>query len=130
LRRAQIELNRKMAMVPTGNWGIPAAYSPASKTAWLVARKALRHLTGISTLRGPQAQDRTWPDRDVHLTGEPGWRGRVVEALQDEELEAALPFLDWPALREKAQGWMTKPSGGASLLVELLSLQLSLKATR
>jgi asparagine synthase (glutamine-hydrolysing) len=130
LRRAQIALNRKMAMVPTGNWGIPAAYSPASKTAWLVARKALRHLTGISSLRGPQAQDRTWPDRDVHLTSEPGWRGRVAEALQDEELETSLPFLDWPALRGKAQDWMTTPSGGASLLVELLSVQLFLKATR
>lgn len=130
LRRAQIELNRKMAMVPTGNWGIPAAYSPSSKTAWLVARKALRHLTGISTLRGPQAQDRTWPDRDVHLTGEPGWRGRVTAALQDEELESALAFLDWPSLREKAVQWLDKPSGGASLLVELLSVQLFLKATR
>lgn len=130
LRRAQIELNRKMALVPTGNWGIPAAYSPASKTAWLVARKALRHLTGISTLRGPQAQDRTWPDRDVHLTSEAGWRGRVITALQDEELESTLSFLDWPMLREKAKEWLDKPSGGASFLVELLSVQLFLKATR
>ena len=130
LRRAQIALNRKMAMVPTGNWGIPAAYSPLSKTAWLIARKGLRHLTGISTLRGPQAADRTWPDRDVHLTSESGWRGRVAEAIRDQELEAALPFLDWHALREQAQHWMTEPSGGASLLVELLSLQLFLKVTR
>jgi asparagine synthetase B (glutamine-hydrolysing) len=130
LRRAQIELNRSMAMVPTGNWGIPAAYSPFSKTAWLAGRKALRHLTGISSLRGPQAQDRTWPDRDQHLCSEPHWRDRVAAALEDEELESVLSFLDWPALREKARQWMAKPSGGASLLVELLSLQLFLKTTR
>jgi hypothetical protein len=40
-----------------------------------------------------------------------------------------LPFLDWPLLRDKARGWMSRPSGGASLLVELLSLQMFLKST-
>ena len=130
LRNAQLRLNRELALVPTGNWGIPAAYSPAAKTAWLVGRKLLRHLTGIHSLRAPQAEDRTWGDRDTHLCSEPEWRGRVADALADEELEAMLPFLDWPLIRERASGWMAKPSGGASFLVELLTLRLFLRDAR
>lgn len=127
LRNAQRQLNRELAMVPTGNWGIPAAYSPVAKTAWLISRKILRHMTGNHSLRAPHAEDRTWADRDVHLCSEPAWNGRVAEALADEELEAALPFLDWPLIRERAPHWMTKPSGGAAFLVELLTLRLFLK---
>jgi hypothetical protein len=130
LRRAQLSLNRPLAVVPTGNWGMPAAYSPAAKTGWLIARKLLRHLTGNQKLSAPSAKDRTWGDRDSHLCNEPNWRGRVAEALQDPNLEEALPFLDWPQVREQAVGWMSQPSGGASFLVELLSLQLFLKDTR
>jgi hypothetical protein len=127
LRHAQLLLNRALALVPTGNWGIPAAYSPAAKTAWLVGRKALRHVTGNQSYRAPHAKDRTWPDRGQHLRDEAGWRKRVSDAIADEHLEATLPFLDWPLLRQKAQLWMTNPSGEASLLVELLSLQMFLK---
>lgn len=130
LRSAQWQLNPDLASVPTGNWGMPASYSPLAKTAWLVARKALRHLTGNSRFRAPHAEDRTWPDRDKHLCEEAGWQGRVAAAIADPELESALPFLDWPMLRTKAQEWMSRPSGGASLLVELLSLQMFLKSTK
>ncbi len=130
LRSAQWQLNPKLASVPTGNWGMPASYSPLAKTAWLVGRKMLRHLTGNQRFRAPHAEDRTWPDRDTHLADEKGWQSRVAAAISDPELESALPFLEWPLLRAKAQEWMSRPSGGASLLVELLSLQLFLKNTR
>jgi hypothetical protein len=129
LRQAQLLLNHALALVPTGNWGIPAAYSPAAKTGWLVGRKALRHLTGDQSFRAPQAKDRTWPDREEHLQEQLGWRKRITDALADPQLEAALPFFDWPLLRERAQQWLDKSSGGASLLVELLSLRLFLKRT-
>lgn len=123
LRHAQVQLNKKAAMIPTANLGMPAAASPAFKTAWLIGRKLLRHTTGISSLRAPIAQDRTWPDRDQHMCGQPGYQALVRAALSSDRLQSALPLFDWPKIQQSAEGWMREPGGGAGFLVTLLSLE-------
>ncbi len=122
LRRTLKLLNPALARIPTGNYGMPAGASPAYKTAYLIGRKALRHLTGNPHYRAPHAEDRTWPDRDHYIVSHAGYRRSIREAVVSAELEEALPMFDWPRLRVAAQGWMERPSGGGALLVSLLGL--------
>ena len=46
MRYALNTMNPALGRIHTGNWGMPAGASPAEKTAWLIGRKLLRHLTG------------------------------------------------------------------------------------
>jgi asparagine synthase (glutamine-hydrolysing) len=123
LRLAMRNLAPAVARIPTGNWGMPAAAGPWTKTAWLVARKALRHATGITGLRAPTLEDRTWPDRDTYLASHPKWQSQILAAVTDGRLVDAMPFLDWSKIRARAPEWVRKPDGAAGLLVSLLSLQ-------
>ena len=123
LRHAMRRLAPAVGRIPTGNWGIRADASPAYKTAWLVARKLLRHATGNRKLRAPVPEDRTWPDRDTYLTTHPNWQAKIRAAVADERLAAAMPFLDWAQIRRRTPDWMSRPSGGAAVLVSLLGLQ-------
>ena len=117
--------NRKMAMVPTGNWGHPRLIRPPARPLGPIARKALRHLRHL-TLRGPQARI-DLADRDVHLTSEPGWRGRVWRLCRMRADRRFRSSTGHCAGGRRGSGWTNR--GGASLLVELLSVQLFLKAT-
>ena len=130
LRGALRQLNPAMASLRMGNHGMPAAASPAYKTFYLIGRRLMRHLTGNKMLRAPGAEDRTWPDRDRYLCEQQEYRTMVKTALESEHLVEALPFFDWTMLRQKAEGWMTRPSGGAGLLMSLLTIHRFLLLTR
>ena len=129
MRFAMKGLHRGLARIPSGNWGIAAGASPFYKTASLVGRKALRHLTGNETLHTPHAEDRTWPDRDQYLASHPGYQALVREALGSDLLADALPFFDWTKLRAAGNRWMERPSGGAKFLVSLMTLHRFLSQT-
>lgn len=130
MRYAMKHLAPRLARIPTGNWGIAAGSSPIYKTAHLIGRKLLRHLTGIQSLRAPNADDRTWPDRDRYLVGHADYQALVREAVGSDMLADALPYFDWPKLRQAAETWMARPSGGAKFLVSLMTLHRFLLLSR
>ena len=130
LRGALRKLNPAMASLRMGNHGMPAAASPAYKTFYMVTRKLMRHLTGNKMLRTPGVEDRTWPDRDRYLCEQRAFQTMVRSAIESERLVEALPFFNWDLLRQKADGWMARPSGGAGLLMSLLTIHRFLLLTR
>ncbi|WP_341913894.1 asparagine synthase-related protein [Ferrovibrio terrae] len=126
MRMALKQLNPRLAHLPTGNTGLPAAASPTTKTAGLIARKLMRHLSGISRFRAPHAEDRTWPDRDTYIRTQPAYRGMILEAVESGLLADAMPYMDWGRIRSAVQVWLSQPQGGAKFMVSLLSLHRAL----
>ena len=130
MRYALNSMDHRFGKIPTGNWGMPAGASPAFKTAWLIGRKILRHVTGNSNLRAPSPSDRTWPDRETYLRNHP----RLIEearcALESTELADTLTIFNWPLLRAKGERWLAGESGGAAFLMALATLNRFLKLTR
>ncbi|WP_417814247.1 asparagine synthase-related protein [Thalassospira alkalitolerans] len=129
LRRAQINLDRHIAMISTGNLGMPAAASPWVKTGWLMTRKLLRHMTGLQHLKAPSASDRTWPDRELHMQKVKSYQELAKHALQSEQLADLLPFFDWNRVRQLGEESFEKANGGAGLMVNLIGLHLMLEGT-
>ncbi len=129
LRCAQLKLDRRIAMINTGNLGMPAAASPLFKTGWLMTRKLLRHVTGLQHLKAPSASDRTWPDRDLHMQSIKSYQELARQALQSEQLVDILPFFDWDRVRQVGEESFEKANGGAGLMVNLIGLHLMLKGT-
>lgn len=123
MRAALKILSPRLAALPTGNYAMPAAASPLTKTGWLVGRKILRHVTGNQRLRAPHPEDRTWPDRDQFIRQQPRYRALIERALYAPILEEAMPYIDWPKLREAAHQWFNQETGGAKLMGSLLSLE-------
>ena len=130
MRYALNTMNPLLGRIPTGNWGMPAGASPAVKTAWLIGRKMLRHLTGNARLRAPCAEDRTWPDRDVYMRSQPRLIEEVRSALASEELEETLTVFDWPLLHAQGERWLAGEDGGAAFLMALATLNRFLMLTR
>ena len=122
MRMALHRLNPALARLPTGNTGLPAGASAREKTARLVLRKLMRHLSGNSRLRAPHAEDRTWPDRDTYMRSHPAYRAMALEAVHSDLLADTMPYIDWPLLRRRCDEWLQKPQGGAKLMVSLMSL--------
>ena len=121
LRYALKHLNPRLAQIPTGNWGIAAGASPAYKTAYLMGRKLLRHMSGIQSFRAPTLADRTWPDRAHYLREHPTLMAKVREAIASESLRNALDFLDWKKVETKTDEWASD-SAAAGLLMSFLTL--------
>lgn len=130
MRYALNTMNPALGRIPTGNWGIPAGASPAVKTAWLIARKLLRHLTGNERYKAPTVEDRTWPDREQYLRGYPSFVAEVRDALDGDQLAEILTVFDWQALRQQGNRWLNGESGGAAFLMALVTLNRFLRLTR
>ncbi|MEW6593819.1 MAG: asparagine synthase-related protein [Thermodesulfobacteriota bacterium] len=130
MRYALNTMNPALGRIPTGNWGMPAGASPAVKTAWLVGRKILRHLTGNPRLRAPALEDRTWPNSETYLRRHPRLVEEVRVALSSDELEETLAMFDWPVLRCQGERWLTGEDGGAAFLMALATLHRFLTLAR
>lgn len=112
-----------LGKIPTSNYGIPAGFSPYSKTAWLAGRKLLRHATGNKKFSPPEAKDRTWPDRNHYLHTHKAYQNVIRNAVMAEELREAMPFFDWGHIQQKANNWIEgKEKGSAKLLNSLASI--------
>lgn len=122
MREALHRLNPALARLATGNTGFPAGASALEKTSRLVLRKLMRHLSGNNRLRAPHAEDRTWPDRDTYMRRHPAYRAMALEAVYSDLLADAMPYLDWPLLRQRCEDWLQQSHGGAKLMVSLMSL--------
>ena len=57
----------KIGKVPTANWLFPASDSPLLKTLKLIFRMFRRRFFRNPNIRGPIAEDRTWPDLNDYL---------------------------------------------------------------
>lgn len=130
MRHALKSLNPELARIPTGNWGMPAGASPCYKTAWLVGRKALRHITGNQNLRAPELADRTWPDREAYIRCSPFLINEIRNAVSSEELREAMPIFNWPKVAERVDKWLEAPSGGGAFMMALITLNQFLIKTR
>ncbi len=128
MRYALHRNNSKLAMIPTGNYGLPAGASPWTKTRMLITRKIQRHLTGKSGLHAPSASDRTWPDRDTYIREHKQYQLRALDAINSELLHEAMPFMNWEKINIDAKKWLSlRKRGGAKFLVSLMSLDRFLK---
>jgi len=113
MRHALNHLNPALALFHR-QLGIAACFA-AYKTAWLIGRKLLRHLTGNERFKAPALEDRTWPNREQYLRGHANLVAEFVRPLASSELEAALPFLDWGKLTPKPRlGWPLLPAAAPS----------------
>ncbi len=98
-----------LGRIPTGNLGLPAGASPAAKTAMLIGRKLLRHLTGQRKYMAPGFKDRTWPDRDSYIRKDPRYRKTVLDAVRSDLLADRLPSFDWTGVRRQTDDWLSGP---------------------
>lgn len=130
MRYALNTMNPELGRIATGNWGMPAGASPAMKTAWLIGRKALRHLTGNSALRAPALEDRTWPDREIYLREYPSLRALAMEAVTSPELTDTLTMFNWPLVRSRVESWLSGEPGGAAFIMALVTLFRFLQLAR
>ncbi len=130
MRYALNTMNPTLGRIPTGNWGMPAGASPALKTAWLIGRKLLRHLTGNQSMRAPALEDRTWPDREIYMRQHASFRALALEAVHSPELGDILPMFDWPRLRLRAERWLAGEPGGGAFLMALTTLYRFLQLAR
>lgn len=130
MRYALNHLKPALAAIPTGNWGIAAGASPAYKTAWLIGRKVLRHLTGNSRFRAPALEDRTWPNREQYLRQSPMLLNEIRATVASQDLRDALPFFDWTKVSAQVEAWLSAPSGGGAFMMALMTLNRFLTTTR
>lgn len=130
MRFALNSMNKKLGRIRTGNWGLPAGASAHEKTAWLITRKVVRHITGRKNLSAPSAVDRTWPDRETYMSQSSEFRQHARSALRSEQIRDTLTDFDWVKLDALGECWLSGEPGGASFLMALTTLHrfLSLKS--
>jgi len=122
MRHAMWRRSPGLARIPTGNYGMPAGAGPAYKTWFLAKRKIARHLTGDPRQAAPDAEDRTWPDRDRHVRENRAYRSLIENALASDLLPDLIPYFDWARVRKEASRWLAETDHGGKFLVALLSL--------
>ncbi|QQG36327.1 MAG: hypothetical protein HYS17_00605 [Micavibrio aeruginosavorus] len=112
-RAALYDANRLVAEIPAGNHGLPAAWGPYRKTAALIGRKLLRHLTGNRKYYAPSDFDRTWPDRTAYMKRHESYRAAAMAPLQDQAFRDFLTFIDWKRLETQPESLLDQEFGGA-----------------
>lgn len=113
MRAALYAANPQVAEIPAGNHGIAAGWGPYRKTAALVGRKLMRHLTGSAEYYAPSGSDRTWPDRNDYLRHHETYRLAALAPLHDQEFQNFLDFIDWESLKAQPEALLQQDFGGA-----------------
>lgn len=122
LRATLRKLNPLMARVESANTGMKIDSSPFEMTFYHSLRFLKRKITGNQKYRHPQAEDRTWPDRDKLLRSQPILLQAAKDLCSSDALATALPFFDIDALSADIRYWLEQPKGGADLIFTLITI--------
>lgn len=113
MRAALYAANPEVAEIPAGNHGISAGWGPYRKTAALMQRKILRHLTSNRKFYAPSGTDRTWPDRNTYLKQHESYWQAALAPLHDSHFQDFLNFIDWKTLKTQPETLLQQEFGGA-----------------
>lgn len=127
MRTALNTLAPKLGRIPTGNYGLPAGWSPRRKTAALVAKKIAKEFTRSKKFSVPDSDDRTWPDRDTYIRTRPAFQKTMSEAISSEVLRDNLPFLNWGQVEQLMADTISGRASAGKFLTSLLSVERFLK---
>jgi len=123
-RKVLIDINKKVAMIESGNFGIALSASPMAKTFELIKRKILRHLTGDNKLRAPHAEDRTWPDRDRYIYSDIDFLKQIEQSLNSDILKDNLYYFDWKKINLLFDEFKSKKKSDiGGFFISLLSIK-------
>jgi hypothetical protein len=123
-RKVLIDINKKVAMIESGNFGIALSASPMVKTFELIKRKILRHLTGDNKLRAPHAEDRTWPDRDRYIHSDIDFIKQIEQSLNSDILKDNLYYFDWKKINLLFEEFKSKKKSDiGGFFISLLSIK-------
>lgn len=120
LRGAMRKHSARIDRIPTGNYGIPAGWSPYAKTALLIGRKVMRDFTKMKRFYPPSSLDRTWPERDDYMRAHPDYWAQAIAPLQDNLFQEFLDFINWDALKNSPELLLNEPHG-ASFMMSLMT---------
>ncbi len=123
-RRSLLKLNKKTAMIESGNYGIALSASSTYKTYRLIKRKLLRHLTGNKSYRTPYAEDRTWPDRDRYIDSDQKFLKEIENSINSDLLKDTLNYFDWKKVSDLFERYkMKKIDSVGGFFISLLTLK-------
>ena len=77
----------RIGKIPTANWLLPASDSPLLKTLKLIFRMFKRRFLRNPNIRGPIAEDRTWPDLNNYLRQSLILQNTLNNCFRDKKLE-------------------------------------------
>ena len=112
----------KLGNIPTANWLFPASDSPLVKTAKLIIRMILRNIMKNPNIKGPNAEDRTWPDLNNFLINSLALQEIIRNCIRDKKVQDKLDAIDWEIVEKIFLDTINGKVKGAQFLFALASI--------
>ena len=112
----------KIGKIATANWLLPASDSPFLKTFKIILRMIRRRLFRNPNIRGPIAEDRTWPDLNNYLRQSLILQNKLNNCFHDSNVRKQLNAIDWEKVDQLLCETIEGEKEGAQFLFALVSV--------
>ena len=112
----------KLGNIATANWLFPASDPPLMKTAKLIFRMILRNIMKNPNIKGPDSEDRTWPDLNNFLINSLSLQEIIRNCIRDKNVQDKLDAIDWEMVEKIFLDTINGKVKGAQFLFALASI--------